>query len=457
VPHRLAAVKSSPGRDSLLIQRRFAKPALVLLAAGVLALVVSACAYFKPNSLALSQPGGIGSVRVHFVLCTEPSPECEPNEENEDVQYVLGIAAPPGSVPPATVTAVPLKGGSPITFTRNEEVTTEMTAASGRIQQFLAEEGAPPEVTAVAGGQWPPSGLQGYGYLSDPVLETEGTEREWSVDADFGLPTASDGGPFSGPFATGLAFGFRIISPSQSASRPVRCWRVEAEPQENEAFCGGTVLQGQIGTSDLRIAPPKTTSVFVGGRVPVKFGLNFASTTAPPSFALSAKTSVKGAKTTLATGSSFVPGPLDPTTHRAPTATTEVMVSVPAGAKPGTYEVTLTGAAPQGGTASAVAKLKVTKPKLKFGGVKLNKAKGTATLKVKVPSGGRLSVAGKGIAKVKKSTKKAKALKLTIKPTGNAKSLLEQTGKAKVKAKVTFKPSSGSQVSKTKTITLKLS
>ena len=52
------------------------------------------------------------------------------------------------------------------------------------------------------------------------------------------------------------------------------------------------------------------------------------------------------------------------------------------------------------------AKLKVTKPKLKFGGVRLNTAKGTATLKVKVPGGGSLTVAGKGVAKVKKKRRR---------------------------------------------------
>jgi hypothetical protein len=102
-----------------------------------------------------------------------------------------------------------------------------------------------------------------------------------------------------------------------------------------------------------------------------------------------------------------------------------------------------------------VAKLKVTKPKLKFTGVKLNASKGTATLKVKVPSGGRLTIGGKGVAKVKKKSKKAKTLKVNIAATGDAGAELSSAGKVKLKVKATFKPSSGISVSKTKKIVLK--
>jgi hypothetical protein len=437
--------------------RRLAKPALLLVAVAGLAIALSACAYLKFGSLSLSQPGGIGPVHVHFVICTEPEPECEPNEDNATVQYMVGIAVPPGSTPPATITANQVGGGTPLVFTKNDEVAAEMAAASPFIHKFVEEEG--PEAEAVIGGVWPPSGLEGVGYLSAPYQETEGSVQEWNVDADFGLPAAADGSPFAGQFGTGIAFGFRGVSPEQPANRPVRCIRSEAEASPSEAFCSGSVLRAQIGTSDLRIAPPvKASSAFVGGRAPVKFGLNLASTVSPaPTFALKATTSVKGGKATLRTGGTFVPGPLDPATHRAVTATSEVMVAVPTGTKPGTYEVTLTGTAAQGGAVSGVGKLKVTKPKLKFGGVKLNKANGTATLKVKVPSGGRLTVAGKGVLKVKKSTGKARTLKVTIKATGKAKAALEQTGAANVKLKATFKPSSGIAVSKRKTVTLKLS
>jgi len=439
--------------------RRSAKSLVALLAFGVFALVLSGCVYFKPNSLSVSQPGGIGSARVHFVLCTEPAPTCGPNETEGTVQYLLGIAVPAGSTPPQTVTATPTNGGPPIVFTLNEEVAKEFAAASPSTQEVLAEEGVPPEAKQVIGGPWPPSGLQRVGYLAAPIQETKGPTYEWSVDADFGLPVAADGSPFTGPFATGIAFGFRGVTPEFPANRPVHCVRKEdGELKDDAALCGGTNQQSQIGTSDLRIAAPgKPTQVFVGGKAPVKFKLNYASTTTTTSFALKGGTSLKGAKATVPSGATFVPGALDPTSHRAPTATSEVKVSVPKKAKPGTYEVTLTATAPQGGTATGVAKVKVAKPKLKLGGVKLNKANGTATLTVKVPGAGTLTVSGKGLVKAKKKAKKAKKLKITIKAKGPTKGQLEQLGKAKVKAKLSFKPTSGITVKKTKSITLKQS
>src|SRR5690242_21361170 len=113
-----------------------------------IALVLSACAFLKQGSLSLSQGGGIGSVRVHFALCTEPEPECSPNEETEEVQYLLGIAVPPGSTPPASVTAAPVGGGSPLTFTLNSEVATEIAASSANLKKLAEKEGegdkAPP-------------------------------------------------------------------------------------------------------------------------------------------------------------------------------------------------------------------------------------------------------------------------------------------------------------------------
>lgn len=434
--------------------RRHAKPLAAIAALIAVALVFSACAFFKEGSLALSQPGGVGSVRVHFALCTEPEPNCSPSEETEDVQYLLGIAVPPGSTPPATVTAVPVGGGSPLVFTLNPEVATEIAAASANLKKLADEEGegdlAPPV--------WPPAGLQGVGYLSNAQHETEGVQYEWNVDADFGLPVAADGSPFAGPFATGLTLGFRQVNGGQSASRPVDCWRFESEPPESDAFCFGTSLQGQVGTSDLKIAAPATTSVFLGGKAKLSFPLNFATTTSPsPSFALSATSTLPKAKLSLASPT-FTPGVVDPTTHRAPTAPQAVTVTVPKNAKPKTYEVTLTAKTPQGGTVSQVAKLKVSKAKLSLGGAKLNKTKGIATLSVKIPGAGTVTATGKGIAKVKKPAKKAKKpkrLTLTIKAKGKAKKQLAEEGTAQVTAKITFKPLSGTPVTKTKKITLK--
>ncbi|HWO47851.1 MAG TPA: hypothetical protein VNM41_07295 [Solirubrobacterales bacterium] len=213
--------------------------------------------------------------------------------------------------------------------------------------------------------------------------------------------------------------------------------------------------RGGAGAERLRlltIGAPAQTPVFLGGTAKISFPFNFASTAgASLGFALSAASALPKAKVKVASPT-FTPGAPDPTTHRSPGAKQAVSVTVPKNAKPGVYEVTITATAPQGGSVSQVAKLKVTKPKLKFGAVKFNKAAGTATLSVKVPGAGTLTVAGKGIVKAKK---KAKTLKITVRAKGKTLALLDQVGKAKVKAKVTFKPSSGIAVKRTKAITLK--
>jgi hypothetical protein len=260
-----------------------------------------------------------------------------------------------------------------------------------------------------------------------------------------GRPTGS--APFAGPFPAAVALGFREVSAKEPATRAVHCLRIGSEapePDSSEALCTGSLQQSQIGTAALQIAAPsKPARAFVGGSAKVGFPLEYAGTSAtPPTFALGATTTAKGAKFTPIP--SFIPGTPNPSTHQSPAATENVTLSVPKNIKPGTYDVTLTATAPQGGTVSQTGKLKVAMPTLKLGAAKPNPAKGTAML------------SGKGVAKAKKKTGKAKTLKVKIAATGKAKALLASSGKAKVKIKATFKPKSGISVSKTKSIVLKL-
>jgi hypothetical protein len=431
----------------LLKLRRHTKPVLVLVAIAVFALVLSACSFYKQGSLQLSQPGGIGAARVHFAICTEPDePEgggpvaCGPNEGNGEIQHVLGIAVPKGSSAPATITAAATDGGPPIVFTRNDQAAQSIASASGS-----------------TGEPWPPAGSDGIGYLSAPYAEQEGVTREWLVDADFGLPAAADGGSFGGPFAAAIAYGIRATGKGLSPARPVRCYNPETEPEleEDHAVCL-SAENGSVGISDLKIGAPATTKVYVGGKAQLTYGLDFAGTASPlPSFALKGSTTLAKAALKLSS-STYAPTSVAPGTNRAADSRT-VTVTVPKKAKAGTYEVTLTATTPQGGSVSQVAKLRVTKPKIKLGKVKLNQANGTATLFVKVPSAGKVTVSGKKVVRVKRTSKAkgAKTLKVPIKPKGEAKLLLAETGSAKVKAKVKYKPANGAAVTKSKAITLK--
>ena len=186
-------------------------------------------------------------MRVHFALCTIGGTFCGPNKKKNRFNTWQESRRLPGSVPPASFTATPIGGGTPIVFTRNEEVAPEFAASSVVLQKTLSEATSPEEkeeveaLKPIIGEAWPPAGTQGFGYLSTPVQEVKAQAAEWSVDADFGLPTAADGAPFPGPFTSSIALGFRVVSGAQSPTRPVRCIRIQegTKPVESESFCGG--------------------------------------------------------------------------------------------------------------------------------------------------------------------------------------------------------------------------
>ena len=99
---------------------------------------------------------------------------------------------------------------------------------------------------------------------------------------------------------------------------------------------------------------------------------------------------------------------------------------------------------------SAVVALKASND-FEISKVKKNKRKGTATLTVNVPGPGELSLGGTGVkpqraggATISKAVEAAGPVKLKVKAKGSKKAKLLNTGKVKVKAQVTFKPSVGS-------------
>ncbi|MDQ2629626.1 MAG: hypothetical protein M3Y75_01435 [Actinomycetota bacterium] len=93
--------------------------------------------------------------------------------------------------------------------------------------------------------------------------------------------------------------------------------------------------------------------------------------------------------------------------------------------------------------------------KFSFGKVKLNKAKGTATLTVSVPGPGALVLAGKGVKKAAKAVAAAGKATLPVKATAKALKKLNDSGAVSLKAKVTFTPSGGSARTESKSLTLK--
>ncbi len=96
-------------------------------------------------------------------------------------------------------------------------------------------------------------------------------------------------------------------------------------------------------------------------------------------------------------------------------------------------------------------------PSNKFGfqGLKLNRKKGTATLKVRVPGKGKVALLGsKTVKGQKKTAKKKSTVSITIKARGRAAKALKRKGVAKVRAKVRFTPAGGKALTKSKTVKL---
>ena len=90
-----------------------------------------------------------------------------------------------------------------------------------------------------------------------------------------------------------------------------------------------------------------------------------------------------------------------------------------------------------------------------FGAYKANRAKGTATLKVKVVSPGSVKLTGPGLNNASaKVTKANQTVTLNLKPKAALKKQLKKKGSAKVKVKVTNTPTGGSAASKSKTVKL---
>ncbi len=121
----------------------------------------------------------------------------------------------------------------------------------------------------------------------------------------------------------------------------------------------------------------------------------------------------------------------------------------------GTYRVGVTATDGAGTPTSSEGSITIA-PRSDFsiGKLKLNKKKGTATLKVSVPGPGRLVLSAKGIRKVSKRVAKAGLVTLAIDPQGKAKKRLDRSGKLKLKLSISFTPKGGTTAVHKKSVKL---
>lgn len=86
---------------------------------------------------------------------------------------------------------------------------------------------------------------------------------------------------------------------------------------------------------------------------------------------------------------------------------------------------------------------------------KLNRKEGTATLAVRIPAAGTLTLTGKQVVKQKRARKAAGTIKLLVKAKGKARKALNRKGQTRVKATVAFIPAGGAAASQVRSLVLK--
>jgi hypothetical protein len=112
---------------------------------------------------------------------------------------------------------------------------------------------------------------------------------------------------------------------------------------------------------------------------------------------------------------------------------------------------------PQGSTGGVLDINAVIEPAnaFAFGKVARNRSKGTATLSVSVPNAGDLVVAGKGVKRASTSVTAPGVVKLKVAAKGKKLRTLNNTGRVRVAAKVTFTPTGGDPKTRSKRLVLK--
>src|SRR3954453_22982976 len=215
--------------------RLFTRPLLIAPVALVLALGLSACTSFQSGSFSASQPGGLGAVHLHLIVCTETSAsgeeECAAEDRTGSAQSILAFAVPVGSQVPSTITATPNGSGPTLTYSRNQEVAEQVNSLKAEEEAQTKKE---EEEGKTTDPNWRVPGTEVVGYLSAPYAESEGQKLEWPVDVTVGLPAPADGGAFAGRFITGVANGWRLVDAGPPANRPYSCF----EGSGGEIFAG---------------------------------------------------------------------------------------------------------------------------------------------------------------------------------------------------------------------------
>jgi uncharacterized repeat protein (TIGR01451 family) len=275
---------------------------------------VSGCGIDKADEHA-RQLDAIGDVVVQTTFCTSgdvdgDSHACAPFERAHRGQALVAYRIPDGSEAPESFE----DDNRRLEFTRN--------AGYGAYMQ---------ENHARARMHW-------VGYASDPYALDAGAQAAFTVSPQFTLPDA--GKPFVGPYRYRVEGGYRELTTEQpDGDAPIDCEHDLTTDCVSAAVVGD---DSALATRDLGVlAGGDAPSVDAGASVPVPFDLRYAGAAVDAAqFSLSASTDLDGASVALSRDA------LHPASDSDSAVT--AVVSVPATATPGTYEVRLAATAAGG-------------------------------------------------------------------------------------------------------------
>jgi hypothetical protein len=338
-------------------RRRRARWAAIVAAAGLVP-VLSGCVGISSIS-SLEQIDVIGDKPIQFTACASGSPGCKgfgfsgaPAVTGRG-QILVGAQVPRNTRLPASLT-------SSVTFSESPSYAAELQRLS----------------PAPAGATW-------RGFISLPInYDAMSSAQSFTVRLLYALQRAPDGAPYTGPFETTYVVGGRTVTATAPPERPVSCGpslRTLYDDDPSPTTDAWNICEDSGGSSssstlrDLGILSGASATAAQGGLATMPFTVRYVGApTSQATFRLSASSTLPGALFAV-TPATIVPLP------GVTTTVAQVGIGVPAGARPGGYDVTLTAvvngqvrtsegtlrvvAAPSGaaaGTGGAAARLRLT-------------------------------------------------------------------------------------------------
>ncbi len=334
---------------------------VALAAAAGLAPLVSGCVVIKSTG-SLAQIDVIGDKPIEFTACASGAAGCEGGlgfsnapASTSRAQLLVGVLVPEDTRLPAAV-------DSSVTLSESPSYADELQRLSPG-----------------------PSGSTWRGFISNTInYDTASALQSFSVRLLYQLQRGTDGGPYAGPFATRYVVGARTVTATAPATRPVACGPSLRALHDDDPspttdawnICedsGGSSLESSL--RDLGILFGASASAPQGGLASMPFTLRYVGAPAPgATFRMWASSTLPGALFAV-TPATFVPF------QGVGTTVARVGIGVPADARPGTYDVTLS-AVLNGQIRESIGTLRVTAAPPAPSGTAAGSGRATARLRL---------------------------------------------------------------------------